>query len=316
MVGGFSFVFYPPFFRLSKPQTRANSSYAIHYFPPHIALFIQLVYLRKKGYLGSEIILPMMAQKPLIDKVSILFCLLAAVLITNTLLAEILGVKIFALEESLGLEPFNWNLFGQKGSLNFTAGVLLWPFVFILTDIINEYFGQRGVRFLSLLAVGMISYAFVMVFAAIALAPAEFWLSTGSKFGVDNMQAAFASIFGQGMWIIVASIIAFLIGQLIDALVFRRIKKWTGNKKVWLRANGSTAVSQFLDSYLVLYIAFVLGPQQWPIMLFLAIGTVNYIYKFVAAILLTPLIYLIHHLIDLHFLGPSLAAELKARAME
>ncbi len=246
---------------------------------------------------------------------SILFTVLAAVLITNGLLAEIVGIKIFALEKTLGIEDFNWNLFGQTGSLNFTAGVLLWPVVFVLTDIINEYFGQRGVRFLSLLAIAMIVYAFFMIFASIALAPAGFWIGTAEEQGVPDMQKAFASIFGQGMWIIIGSVIAFLIGQLVDAFSFRKIKTFTGEGKVWLRATGSTFISQFLDSYVVLYIAFVLGPQQWPFKLFLAIGTVNYIYKFLVAILLTPLIYLLHYLIDHYFLGPQLATQLKKEAM-
>ena len=60
---------------------------------------------------------------------------------------------------------------------------------------------------------------------------------------------------------------------------------------IWLRATGSTAVSQLVDSFIVLYIAFVLGPQQWPTSLFLAVGTLNYAYKMLAAIALIPLLY-------------------------
>ena len=70
--------------------------------------------------------------------------------------------------------------------------------------------------------------------------------------------------------------VAFMIGQLIDVVVFHRIRKRTGEKHVWLRATGSTAVSQLVDSFVVLYIAFVIGPQHWSISLFLAVGTVNY----------------------------------------
>jgi uncharacterized integral membrane protein (TIGR00697 family) len=129
------------------------------------------------------------------------------------------------------------------------------------------------------------------------------------------MQAAFAVIFGQGMWTIGGSVVAFLIGQLIDVAVFHRVRRITGDRLIWARATGSTLVSQLVDSFVVLYIAFVLGPQQWSIALFLAVGTVNYLYKAFAAIALTPLIYLSRSLID-RFLGPAVAAEMKRRAAQ
>ncbi|MFT5833838.1 MAG: putative integral membrane protein (TIGR00697 family) [Cognaticolwellia sp.] len=252
-------------------------------------------------------------MKILEDKSTKLFIILGGFFIANAIIAEFIGVKIFAFEGTLGLEPFNWNLFGQVGSLNFTAGVLLWPVVFIMTDVINEYFGKRGVRMLSYLAVGLISYAFLMVYAAIALAPASWWIGANSENGVPDMQVAFANIFGQGMWIIVGSLVAFLIGQLVDVLVFHRIKKMTGDKYIWLRATGSTLISQFIDSFVVLYIAFVIGPQHWEIGLFLAVGTVNYVYKFVMAIILTPGIYGAHFMID-KYLGKERAEALKREA--
>ncbi|MFK7946058.1 MAG: queuosine precursor transporter [Saprospiraceae bacterium] len=247
------------------------------------------------------------------DKSTRLFILLGGFFVANAIIAEFIGVKIFAFEGTFGLEPFNWNLFGEIGSLNFTAGVLLWPVVFIMTDIINEYFGRKGVRFLSFLAVGLISYAFLMVYIAIWLAPADWWIGSFAESGVPNMQTAFANIFGQGLWIIVGSLVAFLIGQITDVLVFHRIKKATGEKYVWLRATGSTLVSQFIDSFVVLYIAFVIGPANWEMSLFLAVGTVNYVYKFMMAIVLTPVIYAAHYTID-KYLGEAKAEELKTKA--
>ncbi len=220
-----------------------------------------------------------------------LFLFLAGFFLTNALIAEFVGVKIFALEPSLGAAPFHWSLFGVSGTLNFTSGVLLWPFVFIMTDVINEYFGVRGVRLISWLAVGFISYAFIAAYVAISLAPAQFWVEANAGLGVPDIQRAFALIFGQGMWTIVGSIVAFLIGQLIDVAIFHRILRATGERLVWLRATASTAVSQLIDSFVVLYIAFVLGPQHWPMPQFLAVGTVNYAYKMAAAIALIPLLY-------------------------
>ena len=242
-----------------------------------------------------------------------LFIVLAAFFCVNAVLAEFIGVKIFALEDTLGLRPWEWNLFGQTGSLNFTAGTLLWPIVFIMTDTINEYYGQRGVRFISWLAVALILYGFAFAFIAIHLAPAAWWVGVVKNQGVPDYQAAFAAVFGQGLWTIWGSVIAFLLGQLIDVSIFHRIRRRTGEKHVWLRATGSTAISQLVDSFVVLYIAFVIGPQHWSMGLFLAVGTLNYCYKMLAAIGLIPLLYLARVAIH-RYLGKEQAHHLSEAA--
>jgi queuosine precursor transporter len=247
------------------------------------------------------------------ERANRLFLVLAVFFVSNALLAELIGVKIFALEDTLGLKPFEWNLFGQTGSLNFTAGTLLWPIVFVMTDIVNEFYGKRGVRFISWLAVAVIVYGFVFAYLAIGLAPASWWVGVATEQGVPDYQKAFAAVFGQGLWTIGGSLVAFLVGQLIDVSVFHRIRHATGERLVWLRATGSTAVSQLVDSFVVLYIAFVLGPQQWSTNLFLAVGTLNYAYKMAAAIALIPLLYLVRRGITT-YLGGSQAAQLRAAA--
>ncbi len=243
-----------------------------------------------------------------------LLVVLSGFFIANALLAEFVGIKVFALEPTLGLAPFDWNLFGQSGSLSFTAGVLLWPVVFVMTDVINEYFGRRGVRFISWLAVALIGYAFLAAYVAIDLVPAQWWREVGERRGVPDMQAAFATIYGQGLWTIAGSIIAFLIGQLIDVAVFHRIRRLTGERWIWLRATGSTAISQLVDSFVVLYIAFVLGPQHWPLSLFLAVGTVNYCYKLTLAVLMIPVLYAMRRVIE-RYLGAPLSGGLRLAAM-
>jgi queuosine precursor transporter len=242
-----------------------------------------------------------------------LFIFLAGFFLTNALIAEFVGVKIFSLEDSLGTPPFQWSLFGISGTLNFTAGVLLWPFVFIMTDVINEYFGVRGVRLISWIAVLFIAYAFLAAYAAISLAPAAFWVDVNKDLGVPDIQKSYAIVFGQGLWTIGGSIVAFLVGQLIDVAIFHRILKVTGDRFVWLRATASTAVSQLLDSYIVLYIAFVIGPQHWSIPQFLAVGTVNYAYKMCAAVALIPLLYIARVAI-VGYLGRGEAERLRREA--
>jgi uncharacterized integral membrane protein (TIGR00697 family) len=223
-----------------------------------------------------------------------LFLALAGFFITDALLAEFVGVKIFSLEGTLGIADIHWSLLGASGTLSFTAGVVYWPLVFVLTDLINEYFGLRGVRLVSWLAVAFISWAFLAAYIAIRLAPAPFWVESNAALGVPDIQRAYALIFGQGMWTIAGSVVAFLVGQLIDVTVFHRIRALTGERWMWLRATGSTAVSQLFDSFIVLYIAFVLGPQHWPTSQFVAVGTVNYLYKMLAAVVMIPVLYLVH----------------------
>jgi uncharacterized integral membrane protein (TIGR00697 family) len=247
------------------------------------------------------------------DRAVRLFIGLAAFLCVNAVLAEFIGVKIFALEDTLGIAPLQWNLFGQTGSLSFTVGTLLWPFVFVLTDTINEFFGTRGVRFVSWVAVALIVYGFLFAYAAIQVAPAGWWVGAAQAQGVPDYQAAFAAIFGQGLWSIGGSIVAFLLGQVIDVAVFHHIRRRTGEKYVWLRATGSTAVSQLVDSFVVLYIAFVLGPQHWSMSRFLAISTVNYGYKMLAAVAMIPLLYLMRHAIRA-YLGHALEERLRLEA--
>ncbi len=246
-------------------------------------------------------------------KGSRLFLFLGGFFLANALIAEFIGVKIFSLEKTVGAQPLNWDILGYMLSMELTAGVLLWPIVFIMTDIINEYYGIRGVRFLSNGAVLLISYAFIVIFASIALVPASWWGGSKSDIGIPDMQVAFSGVFGQGQWIIVGSLVAFLVGQIIDVFVFQKIKRWTGEKHIWLRATGSTLVSQLLDSFVVLYIAFGLG-SDWTMDKIIAIGAVNYTYKFTVAVLLTPVLYWGHHLID-NYLGEELSMELKRQAM-
>lgn len=252
-------------------------------------------------------------MNPTTHKAARLFVVLAGIFVANAILAEFVGIKIFALETTLGLPAFNWRLFGQAGTLNFTAGVVLWPVVFVMTDVINEYYGIKGVRLISWVAVGFISYAFIAAYISIGLAPAGFWIEANQALGVPDMQHAYAQVFGQGLWTIIGSIVAFLIGQLVDITVFQKIRSLTGEKLIWLRATGSTAVSQFIDSFVVLYIAFVLGPQKWAIPQFLAVGMVNYTYKMLAAIALIPLLYVARRLIKA-YLGEAETDRLKSLA--
>lgn len=204
-------------------------------------------------------------------KKDIVFVILAGIFITNAVTAELIGGKLI-----------------QIGPFVMSIGILPWPVVFITTDLINEYFGKQGVKKLSYITACLIAYAFVILFLAINI-PAAKGISP-----VNNEQ--FIAVFGQSMWIIVGSIIAFLVSQLIDVTVFSFFKKKTGDKMIWLRTTGSTIISQLFDSFIVLGIAFWL-PGKINSQTFLSSALTGYTFKLVTAIALTPLIYLGHHLI-------------------
>ena len=253
-----------------------------------------------------------MIHKILNDKPTKIFVGFTAFFVANALVAEAIGMKLFSLEGLFGLQPANFTFFGQSGlAFTLTCGVILWPFEFVITDIINEFYGPKAVRRISITAVILISYAFVMYFVAIALPPARAWLSSSHEQGVENIQTSFKAIFGQNMRIILGSLVAFLVSQAVDVFIFHKIKKVTGNKRLWLRATGSTLVSQLVDSYIVLFIAFS-GLFSWQ--LILAVGLMNYLYKFIIAIVLTPVIYYVEGRIA-KYVGHEMAEQMKMAAM-
>ena len=208
------------------------------------------------------------------NKKDMLFVILAGIFITNAVVAELIGGKLI-----------------QIGPFVMSIGILPWPIVFVTTDIINEYFGEKGVRKLSFITAGLIIYAFLILFLALSV-PAAKGISP-----VNDTQ--FTAVFGQSMWIIVGSIASFLISQLIDVSIFHYLKEKTGDTKIWLRATGSTIVSQLIDSFIVLGIAFWL-PGKINFETFITSALTGYTFKLGVAILLTPLIYLAHNLIKIY----------------
>jgi queuosine precursor transporter len=250
------------------------------------------------------------------DRPTRLFIILGGFFVANAIIAEVIGVKIFSLEDTLDIAKADFSLLNADHlSFSLSVGVIPWPIIFVTTDIINEYYGVKGVRFLSLITAVLIVFAFVVFYFAIHTSPdTSYWLTSNSTSGVPDMQAAFSAIFGQGMNIIVGSLTAFLIGQIADAFVFRRIKFLTGEKRIWMRATLSTLVSQLIDSFVVTYIAFYLFRgvsfgqcTAWAL--------TAYTYKFVIAILFTPVVYLIHWMAE-KYLGRELAFQMKQSAMK
>ncbi len=205
------------------------------------------------------------------NRKDIVFLVLAGFFITNAIVAELIGGKLVQF----------FGLFTQS------IGIILWPVIFLLTDLINEYYGKDGVKKLTYITVGLISFTFILLTVALNIPATSF-----SPVSDDN----FKTVFGQSQWIIVGSIVAFLFSQLIDVYVFWAFKKVTGNKHIWLRATGSTMVSQLVDTFVVQFIAFVL-PGKWPFNEFLVNASWGYGFKLLVAMALIPMIYVGHFVI-------------------
>lgn len=205
------------------------------------------------------------------NRKDIVFLVLAGFFITNAIVAELIGGKLVQF----------FGLFTQS------IGIILWPVIFLLTDLINEYFGKDGVKKLTYITMALIGFMFILLSIAIHV-PATSFSPVSDE--------AFRTVFGQSQWIIVGSITAFLVSQLVDVHVFWVFKAITGDKHIWLRATGSTVVSQLVDTFIVQFIAFVV-PGKWPFSEFLVNASWGYSFKLIVAVALVPLIYIGHYVI-------------------
>ncbi|HEY9746710.1 MAG TPA: queuosine precursor transporter [Oculatellaceae cyanobacterium] len=212
---------------------------------------------------------------------------LAAVFVISLVIADLTGSMLFSFRP-----PF------QKELVLLSAGVLPFPITFILTDLVNEFYGKSAARFITWLGFGMCLLTYV-------------YLSVGAMLPVDDRtllpKPAFMHIYTQYTGMFVASLIAYLIGQMLDIQVFHVFRTITKHRLIWLRATGSTVISQLFDSLVVTTIAFW-GQMQASDMLRLALG--NYTWKFFIAVGITPLLYLGHYVMKR--LMPGQEAQLPA----
>lgn len=216
----------------------------------------------------------------------IIFMVMAGIFITSAIVAELISCK----QADIGLYPI-------------IAGIVPWPIVFLLTDVMNEYFGKKAIQRLSWITCGMIAFCFLVVYMAVLLPTAE---------GSYATEAEFTKLFGGSLPIMIGSITAFIISQMIDVWAFWFMRKLTGERYIWLRSTGSTLFSQLADSYLVLLIGFWI-PGTFTMSEILFLGITGYATKVVIAILLTPFIYLVRYLIK-NLLGKEQAEQMAAEA--
>lgn len=212
-----------------------------------------------------------------------LYVVCAAIFITALVIAEATASKFFTLMDL----PFTVTILGQEfDSVIMTAGVIAFPITFIVTDLLNEYYGRRGIAFVTVVGMAMIIFEFVILRVAMEVPTAEI---------SPVPEEAFNTVFGASGRIIFGSLVAYLVGQAADITLFHWLRGLTKGKHLWLRATGSTFGSQFLDTFVVLTVAFA---GELPLSAIVAITLFNYGYKFVIAVVITPVIYGAHYIMD------------------
>jgi uncharacterized PurR-regulated membrane protein YhhQ (DUF165 family) len=223
--------------------------------------------------------------------------------VANAVIAELISVKLFDFGQVVGL---------PKDTYIMALGLLPWPIVFLATDALNEFYGEKIVRQLSLVTSCLLLYVFLIIFIVDHMqawnhqdilqaellkknpAATQQQLDAVLKMpGINNTQ--FHTVYAQSGFLIFGSVIAFLIGQFVDIAMFGLFKRVSKGKYIWFRATGSTVISQFVDTVLVVGIGFYLpgyvdGEQYWNMIV------TGYFIKLIFAISLTPLIYGVHYI--------------------
>ena len=246
--------------------------------------------------------------KALVAREQVLAYALCALFVGFFVAAEVLGGKLFRFT-FFGLGPDDLGL-GDGTEFAATAGILAFPLTFVMTDIVNEYYGRPIVRLFTWIGIGVNLLLQPVIRAAIAVPAISFTPGISDQ----DMQRGFEIAFGQTTSIVVASLCAFALAQWLDVQVFTWLRRATGGKYLWLRAQGSTIVSQVADTFVVIFLAFVLiprftGGEPWTVANAASVSLTNYVYKFVLAVGITPVLYLVHSAVDA-YLGKEAAEAL------
>jgi queuosine precursor transporter len=205
-----------------------------------------------------------------------LYIYMSAVFLTALLIGDTIGSKLFTVAIPFGFTTLHANL---------SVGSIWFPITFLLTDTINEFYGSAGARFVTFVGFFMAIFAFIVIFIARKIPAADF---------SPVKQDAFNNVLGNANRIFVASLIAYLVGQLVDIAIFQSAKRLTQSRHIWLRSTGSTLISQLIDTLIVTYVAFY---GQIPKERLHQAATTSYIVKVLLAIGLTPVIYALHAVI-------------------
>lgn len=198
-----------------------------------------------------------------------LYIILGGIFIASLITANLIFQKFFT-----------WTPFGIY-TFELSVGILPYPVTFLVTDLISELYGKKKAD--QIVISGLVASLFVMVVVLIANAmPQTAWSPVNSE--------TFNKVFGLFGPAVFASMIAYLTAQFIDIRIFHFWKRLTKGKHLWLRNNGSTIVSQFVDTVAVLLLLCITGVVEWS--RFPGLLENGFIFKVMVALLDTPLFYL------------------------
>ena len=215
-----------------------------------------------------------------------LFVCLTAVFVSCLLLGDVIGGKTIPTRLPFGVD---------LGPIS--VGIIPFPVTFLLTDVVNDFYGRRGARFLTFVgfAMALLAYAVLQLAAALPTDPSTYFT-----------EAEFTKIFGGSAQLFVASMIAYLVGQLLDIQVFQFWKALTASRHLWLRATGSTLLSQVVDTVTINVIFWSWTAAADPTSFLGRMTTADryawisakvgreYVIKLLVAVLLTPVVYAVH----------------------
>tara|TARA_B100001063_G_scaffold44075_1_gene37819 strand:+ start:658 stop:1320 length:663 start_codon:yes stop_codon:yes gene_type:complete len=208
------------------------------------------------------------------SKIEKAYSLFMVIFITMIVLTNIIGVKLF-----------------EINSVTLTTGIITYPLTFLITDIVCEVFGKKRASLMVVLGFFASILSLVFINLAVMLPGSEVWINNSLGYNsIKDMQNAYESVFTLPGFLISASMLAYLVAQLIDVRIFHYLKKVTNEKKLWLRNNLSTMFSQLIDTIIVNSIFLYFGLNlDWDIIIKIIIA--SYLFKIIIALLDTPLVY-------------------------
>jgi len=198
-----------------------------------------------------------------------IYLILAALFIASLVASNLIFQKFFY-----------WDFFGWY-TFEISVGILPYPITFLITDIISEIYGKKRANAVVTAGIFASLFSLIIIYAA-DFVPATPWSP------IDD--PLFTKVFGATGIAVFASMTAYLLAQFIDIQLFHFWKKLTRGKHLWLRNNFSTFLSQFVDTFSVLFLLCTFNKIEWD--LFGALLLSGFLFKVLVAALDTPFLYL------------------------
>jgi len=252
-----------------------------------------------------------LAKKPY-EKSEVAYLVLASTFAVLLVLTNVIGIKLFQAPFYEWTSTILFFIPADANGFALTTGILTYPLTFLITDVVSEIWGERRANFMVIIGFFMSMLMLLITQLALAVEPHLYWASTETPFFMDGWSAggdnpsigsaiegyqhAFETVFSLQGILLFGSMSAYLCAQLLDVRLYHFWRSITKGKHLWLRNNGSTIISQLVDTAIVNSIFFYLGLKM-DIWIGVQIMMTIYVYKILIAVIDTPLIYLCVYLL-------------------